>query len=399
MAKIEKNIPKLIVLKVSKWLMLYMPIIKAFYEKNELGDYELFLLHGIYSLIIALLEIPSGYIADVWGRKNALITGMVFGTAGFAAYSTGEGFTGFLIAEIFLGIGHSMISGADSALLYDSLLDLKKEKKYLKFEGRITAFGNFSEAGAAILGGLIANYISMRATYLGQTGISAIGLIAALTLVNPSSHKAIKQFTFSRLFEIMKYALFDNRQLRSNILLSSVIGLSTLSMAWFTQIYYTNLGLSLSVMGFVWFTLNMAPGITSMYAHRIEGKLGMHKTIYLIIICIPLGYLLLSTTLSFYGLFILLFFYFVRGIATPVLKDYINKITTSDIRATVLSIRSLLIRVVFAVVGPVLGKVSDGYGIQTALLISGTFILIFGVAAGINFIKKQKSSLQDEIDH
>ena len=241
-AKVEKNIPKLVIIKISKWLMLYMPIIKAFYEANDLGDYELFLLHGIYSFIIAILEIPSGYIADVWGRKNALVAGMIFGTAGFASYATGEGFVGFLIAEIFLGIGHAMISGADSALLYDSLLDVKKEKQYLKYEGRLTAYGNFSEAGAAILGGIIANYLSMRSTYVGQTAISFIGLIVALTLMNPSSHQVIKKFQFSRLIQIMRYALIKNQQLRANILLSSVIGLSTLSMAWFTQIYYTNLG-------------------------------------------------------------------------------------------------------------------------------------------------------------
>jgi MFS family permease len=390
LAKVKKNISKLIIIKVTKWLMLFMPIIKAFYEANELGDYELFLLHGIYSLIIAVLEIPSGYLADVWGRKNALIAGMVFGTAGFASYATGEGFTGFLVAEIFLGIGHSMISGADSALLYDSLLDVKREKEYLKYEGRITAFGNFSEAAAAIVGGFIANYISLRFTYVGQTAISVIGMMTALTLVNPSSHKGSRKFHLSDILHITKYALVQHRQLRSNILLSSVIGLSTLSMAWFTQIYYTSLGLSLTMMGFIWFALNMAPGITSMYAHIIERKLGMKNTIYLLILFIPAGYLLLSTSISICGLLVLFIFYLTRGIATPVLKDYINKITTSDIRATVLSIRSLLIRVTFAVVGPAMGKVSDTYGIQTSLLISGIFILIFGILTGLNFISRQK---------
>ena len=143
-------------------------------------------------------------------------------------------------------------------------------------------------------------------------------------------------------------------------------------------------------MGIIWFALNMAPGITSIYAHKIEKLLGMRKTIFVIIFFIPAGYLLLSTTLTIFGLFILFIFYLARGIATPVLKDYINKITPSDIRATVLSIRSLLIRVTFAIVGPAMGKVSDVYGIQSALLISGIFILIFGIATGLHFIAKQK---------
>lgn len=85
--------------------MLYMPIVKLFYEENGLDNFQLFLLHGVYSLVIALLEIPSGYAADIWGRKNALIMGTTFGSIGFAIYSFTYGFWGFLLAELALGVG------------------------------------------------------------------------------------------------------------------------------------------------------------------------------------------------------------------------------------------------------------------------------------------------------
>ena len=70
-------------------------------------------------------------------------------------------------------------------------------------------------------------------------------------------------------------------------------------------------------------------------------------------------------------------FYFCRAIATPVLKDYVNRMTTSDIRATVLSVRSLIIRGLFVLVGPFFGYMTDGYGISCAFVILGiTFLAV-----------------------
>jgi MFS family permease len=101
--------------------MLVMPIVVLFYKENGLNVTQVFILQSVYSLSIVLLEIPSGYFADVLGRKNTISLGAILGFVGYAIYSVTSGFWGFFIAEVLLGFGQSMISGADSALLYDSL--------------------------------------------------------------------------------------------------------------------------------------------------------------------------------------------------------------------------------------------------------------------------------------
>jgi sugar phosphate permease len=53
------------------------------------------------------------------------------------------------------------------------------------------------------------------------------------------------------------------------------------------------------------------------------------------------------------------------------LKDYINQYTDSKVRATILSVRNLEIRIIFACVGPVLGYLTDTFSLQTALLVAG----------------------------
>src|SRR6056297_1759809 len=162
---LKRNIILLYLIKIAKWFMLYMPIVVLFYEENGLSMKHVFLLQAIYSIAIVVLEIPSGYLADVLGRKKTLVIGTMLGFMGFVVYSFSFGFWGFLLAEMVLGMGQSLISGADSAMLYDTLEDMDRSEDYIKFEGRMVSIGNFAEAIAGILGGLLAT-ISLRLPYM-----------------------------------------------------------------------------------------------------------------------------------------------------------------------------------------------------------------------------------------
>ena len=72
---VSTNIYYLYLIKLSKWLMLIMPIVALFYNDNGLDSFDIYLLQGVYSLSVALFEVPSGYMADVIGRKKSLVIG------------------------------------------------------------------------------------------------------------------------------------------------------------------------------------------------------------------------------------------------------------------------------------------------------------------------------------
>ena len=127
MPNYNKNIIRLYLVKISKWFNLVMPVVVLFYQDNGMGMHDIFVLKAIYSVAIVAMEIPSGWMADIWGRKKTLILGSILGSAGFLMYSFSYGFWAFVLAEIILGIGHSFVSGADSAMLFDSLKDAKKQ--------------------------------------------------------------------------------------------------------------------------------------------------------------------------------------------------------------------------------------------------------------------------------
>ncbi|MFH0757058.1 MAG: MFS transporter [Bacteroidota bacterium] len=386
MSKItHPNIIRLYLIKTAKWFMLYMPIVVPFYESNGLSMKDIMVLQAIYSIAIVVLEIPSGYLADVIGRRKTLVLGAVFGSIGFATYSLSHGFPGFLLAEVILGIGQSCISGADSAMLYDSLLERGEEKRYSLFEGRITGLGNIAEAVAGILGGLLAG-ITLRVPYFAQTFVAFIALPAALTLVEPSRKVPLIKAGLTEIVRIARFALFENRPLRRNILFSAITGTATLTMAWFAQPFFEYTHIEIAWFGLLWTSLNLTVALTSYTAHRIEAKLGQKNSIWIIALLIPLCYLALGRFHLPAGLVVLYLFYLVRGYATPVLKDYINRVTASHIRATVLSVRNFVIRLLFALTGPLLGWIKDIYSLPQAFMLAGGIFLVLSIITAILFI-------------
>ncbi|MGL4491423.1 MAG: MFS transporter, partial [Tannerellaceae bacterium] len=162
----KQNILALYAIKLSKWFSLVIPVIVLFYEKNGLTLQDIFMLKSVYSIAAVALEIPSGYLADVWGKKKCLLTGSILFFIGYLVYALTGSFQAFLVAEVLLGIGQTLVNGADSALLYDTTLHFKKQDLYLRYEGRIMMIGNFAEALAGISGGLLAAYSIRMPFYL-----------------------------------------------------------------------------------------------------------------------------------------------------------------------------------------------------------------------------------------
>lgn len=373
----KKNITALYLIKVSKWFTLVMPIIVLFYNECGLDLADIFILKSVYSIAMVSLEIPTGYLADVWGRRNCLIAGCIFCFFGFTNYSLSDTFLAFFMSEILLGFGQSLVSGADSALLYDTMIHYRKEESYLKYEGRVTMVGNFSEAFAGIFSGLLAAY-SLRLPFYVQSGIAFIGIPAAFALTEHAAKTKIEN-SFANIVKIIKYSLFTNKELCYNIMFSGVIGAATLTMAWFVQPLLIELDTPTTWFGIIWTILNLTVGISALYSDRLDQKLGSNKMYAFILFFIVGGYVAVSFNISYTGLVFLFFFYIVRGFATPILKGYINQITFSEMRATVLSIRNFVIRLMFAAMAPLVGWLHDLYSLSVALQATAAIIFIPGL--------------------
>ena len=373
--KLEDNINKMYLLKAVKWFMILMPIIVLFFEKHGLSLTQIMILQATYSFTVALFEIPSGFFADIYGRRLSLFFGSILTFLGYLIFSFYSGFNEFFIAEIFLGIGGSLISGADSALIYDTLLELKKDEDYTKIEGKIYGIGNVSEGLAGVLGGFLAVSSLELPVYI-QTFVLFFSIPLSYSLVEPkSSYKLAK--SFKSILLVVKETFFQKNRLKWYILYSSAMGIGTLSIAWFVQPFLMEIDTPLVYYGIIWASLNIITGITSYYSYIFDkGKVLIYISLSMLI-----SFILLGFNISIYGFIFIVLIYLMRGIITPNLRNLININSTSERRATVLSLRSFVIRISFALIAPILGYITDVYEISYVFYFLGLLVGISSLLA------------------
>jgi len=235
-----ENTIQLYLIKIAKWFNLVMPVVVLFYQDNGLSMSQIFMLKSVYSIAMVATELPSGYLADRWGCRLTILMGAILGTLGIVIYSISADFSSFMVAEVVLGIGFSFVSGADSAMLYDSLKAENREDEYIRYEGRITSAGNFAEALAGVAGGLLAT-ISLRTPYYFQIFIAASAIPAAYLLKEPKHVLEKIHLTAKEIFSALKLT-YRQQEMRSAILISSFTGAATLTYAWFVQPYFKEAG-------------------------------------------------------------------------------------------------------------------------------------------------------------
>lgn len=389
---VASNIWKLYLIKTSKWFMVFMPVVVLFFQSNGLNLREVMTINAIYSMTVAFFEIPSGYFSDRLGRKNSIILGTIFITAQFGAYSWSYDFWSMSVGAVLGGMGASFISGTDSAMLYDTLHSLNRRDDYLKWEGRTYAIGTFSEAVAAVIGGWLAFYYGLKYPIYVQVGISFIGVLTALTLVEPPIHKEHSRSNWDQMKFILNYTFLENKKLRFFIFLGAVFGLGSLLLAWFAQPYFdlktSNFDkIEKDAIGYLWAALNVTVAIFALNAHRASKRLTNKQIIFMVLIGFTLGFGILGFyggDLRWLGLLAMFMMYALRGVATPTFLNLINQHAPSDMRATVLSIRGFVVRIMYGLTAPILGWVADVFSILEAFLLIGAIIGLATIV-GIGF--------------
>ena len=363
-------------LKGIMWFMVSMPIIVLFFQEHGLSLSKVMILQSIYSISVALFEIPSGYIADIFGRKKAIIISTILSFIGYVLFSFFSDFTVFIIAEILIGVGGSLMSGSDSAIIYDTLIENNDKKKYTKVEGKNYAIGNFSEAIAGILGGILAATSIYYPVYI-QTIILSFSIPIAFSIIEPKINNSYTKKKDLKIRNILKNTLFFDKKLKWLIIFSATMGVATLSIAWFCQPFFKSINIPIIYFGLIWAILNLSVGITSYNSYRIEKNMSPIKIMTIISILMPICFFFISVLNSIFSLLFILLIYLIRGIVTPLLRNYINIEISSEKRATVLSIRSFFIRIVFASTAPLFAYFAENTSINYVFYLLSIIIAFF----------------------
>jgi MFS family permease len=376
---LNRNIWKFYLYNMLTGMFFAIPVFVLFWQENGLNLTEIMLLQSIFAIFTVILEIPTGYFADIYGRKSTLLTAGITGLLAITTYSLGHNFFHFLIAEFFFAISVSFSSGTKSALVYDTLKELGKESHYKKLWGNLLFYGIMSLAVSSIIGGFIGE-INLRYTLFASIPFFTLPVLLTLSFQEPQRHKLIiKKGYLKELINILKNTFIHNKKLRWIIIYSGIVYAFNQASLWLYQPYFILSGLNIPWFGFVFAMFQLVAAFSSKYAHKLEEKLGQKYSLTMLILLVALSYFLMSNFVFLFSFSFCFIQQFVRGFKNAVVTDYINQLTDSEIRATVLSAESFIGRLIYALIIPGIGWVADVYSLLQALLILAITSFVSGV--------------------
>ena len=188
---LERNLSLFPLYKAASNVLPWMPVFFLFFiERVSLSDAVL--LGSAYYFSVFLLEVPSGYCSDRFGRRPTLIIASVMTMLACVTYVLSSSFGMLLAAQILLAAGIAFQSGSDSALLYDSLLALSREKEYTERETVAQKWSMTALACSCLLGGGL-GVIDLRLAYVVAFIAAAVTLVQCTIFVEPPVQEGAKR--------------------------------------------------------------------------------------------------------------------------------------------------------------------------------------------------------------
>lgn len=380
---LHANIIRLYLFSFLKMTLFPMAIITLFW-KDQIGLSltDILLLQAIFSITSVLFEYPSGYISDRIGYKSALLLASILSIFGWTYYSFANSFFHVLIAEVILGCSWAFISGSDSALLYETLRMQGRETIYSRYDGRMTGCAQVGEAAGAIFAGVMYAYWPLM-PFVFQIGVWIGACILCLGLKEPEQMD--EHHISSHLTEALttcRYALIENRHIRTTLVFGACLGLGSFYMVWFVQPYMQETSVPVTWFGPVWAGANLMVAFSSFFSHRLRLYIGERWMIVLFVTLVVIGYIGLSLTSAAYGF---LFYYLLtcmRGLQGPMMRNLLQQASSRRNRASILSIYSLVFRLLFVLSGPLVGMLADKMGLRPTFgVLAGLFTLTLVPAA------------------
>lgn len=375
-AGLRRNPARLCVFHALQMALFPVAIITLFWKHSiGLDMAEILLLQGLFGLSMAVFEFPSGYVADRIGYRRTLIAASIVSTIGWILYASADTFATILLTEVLLGLGMSLISGCDSALLYESLREVDHEETFTRWTGRVRFFSQGAEGTAALFAGLL--YVwSPRLPFWLEVGVWTANVAVAWSLTEPRRHLPASGGHVENVRLIVHTALVSNRKLAAIIVLSIAMGLSSFLPVWLVPLYAEDAGVPVVWLGLIWAVANYTVALGSLASDGGRRHLGLGPLLGVGVVLIAIGYVGLGVSHALFGFA----FYFsltaMRGLVGPALAHQEQRLIPSGDRAGFVSLRSLLFRLAFLALGPVAGVAIDRYGQHEVLLVIGPILVV-----------------------
>ena len=313
----------------------------------------------VFHIVSLLAEIPSGMFADVMGRKKSLIVSCVMTMLSAVVRGFIPGFAAVCVSVGLAALSYNFISGSDSALAYDSLLEEGKADKYDKYISNQTAIYRISNGIATLFAG-VAVIMGTRNAQILSLGISLVNLIFLLFL---RENKVILNKTSDSLGKRIRDVingslgfLKGNKKVAGLIFRNALVGGLDVLLLFFLQAKLPMTGIPDWSLGPLLFVMSTGGILGTIVAPKIK-KTTLRK---LFVFCISLA--LIGVVSEFTNVWYLMT---LGGFLTAFADDLLqiksdialNQMVPPEQRATLISVNSFCFSMIMIVMSPLAGYV------------------------------------------
>ncbi len=379
-----------------KNLKFFEPFLLIFLLSNQLTLLQIGLLISIREVIVNLFEIPSGFIADYFGKKIELYICFIFYILSFILFFFTKGFGIAAVAMIAYGLGEAFRSGSHKAMIY-KYLDIKGWSKYKTFVYGQTRGTSLIGSAISSLFAIVLVLNSPSMNYIFLASIIPYILDLLLIISYPSSIdsklKENSDTKFISTITSMLKNIFRRKNLRKLVLANSIFEAAIVSVKDYIQPILQSIIISSSlisllkysdkdriviILGITYTIIYLISSLGSKSAYKAEKFFSRQSSLNVLYILIPILLIALSLSLHNTYIIILIFvlMYFIRDIRKPIFVDLVDDNMEKSERATVISIVSQIKSAATVILAPLMGYIADNKGLKYSMLALSLILMI-----------------------
>ena len=370
-----------------------------------LSNLEAFAANAFFMAGMMIFEVPTGVVADTWGRRASYLLGTVTLSAAtfvyFLLWMAESPLWLWAIVSMLLGLGFTFFSGATEAWLVDALTFTGYEGDLEVVFGRGQMVSGAAMLGGSVAGGVIAQATSLGVPFLVRVGILLLMFALAYRLMHDLGFTPHRAHSPLGAVRTVFATSLDHGLRKPPVRWVMLAAPFTTGVGFYTfyalQPYLLELygdSEAYSVAGLAAAIVAGAQIAGGYLAPSVRGLFEKRTTALILATLASSGILVVLGFADAFvvALVLLVLWALVFAAETPIRQAYLNGMIPSQQRATVLSFDSLMGSSGGVVIQPVLGRTADVYGYGTSLLVGGVFQVL---AAPFLFLSRRERSPSD----
>jgi hypothetical protein len=380
-----REVRKVLLLRFTWSIILLQAVMTPYFVDKGLDLRDVFLLQSFFAFALLVLELPTGILSDVVGRRSVLVGAALARGLGATALVLLEGFWGMAAAYALLALGNSALSGSDVSALVDRYKAGGRTDRSLDFYlGRLRMLSLVAAAGSAAIGGVLASG-SLLVAGVANCAIAWLALPVALS-ISPDAVRAAGGGAAAppAAMAVLRGAVAMMRAnpiLRLSLLAAAAFTLYTTATTYAFQMRWLELGLDPAWMGVAFAARSIVAAVAATAMVGVVARFGAARALRAGGLVAAAALLLAVPPQLGTSLAAMILLATTDGVASVLLLTRVNALVTTEVRATANSTVNFLNRGLMIGFGPILGAAAarEGAGGAFAILAALAVAVLIGL--------------------